>query len=97
VKATTRKEKARMVDFSFSAPHAEGISIAGDFNDWNSTSHPMKREKRDKEGVWKASLNLAPGTYQYRFFVDGEWQTHPTCTDCVENPFGTLNSLKKVA
>jgi 1,4-alpha-glucan branching enzyme len=52
--------------------------------------------KRDKKGVWKASLNLAPGTYQYRFFVDGEWQSDPSCTDCVENPFGTLNCVKKV-
>lgn len=93
MKTTTKKEKARRVDFSISAPHAESVSIAGDFNDWNPTSHPMKR---DKKGAWKASLNLAPGTYQYRFFVDGEWQSDLSCTDYVENPFGTLNCVKKV-
>jgi 1,4-alpha-glucan branching enzyme len=88
-----KKEKVKKVSFSFMAPHAESVLIAGDFNDWNPTSHPMKR---DKKGVWKASLNLAPGTYQYRFFVDGEWQSDPSCTDCVENQFGTLNCVKKV-
>ena len=93
MKTTTKKEKARKVDFSFSAPYAESVLIAGDFNDWDATSHPMKR---DKKGVWNASLNLSPGTYQYRFFVDGEWQSDPGCADCVENPFGTLNCVKKV-
>jgi 1,4-alpha-glucan branching enzyme len=93
LKTTSKKEKARKVDFSLSAPHAGGVSIAGDFNDWNRTSHPMKK---DKKGVWKAFFNLAPGTYQYRFLVDGEWQSDPCCTDCVENPFGTFNCVKKV-
>ncbi len=88
-----KKEKVKKVSFSFMAPHAESVSVGGDFNEWNPTGHPMKR---DKKGVWKASLNLVPGTYQYRFFVDGQWQTDPSCADCVENPFGTLNSVKKV-
>ncbi|MDP3017097.1 MAG: isoamylase early set domain-containing protein [Deltaproteobacteria bacterium] len=93
MKTANKKEKAKKVNFSLLAPQAESVSIAGDFNDWNPKSHPMKR---DKKGAWKASLNLAPGTYQYRFFVDGEWQSDSSCTDCVENPFGTLNCVKKV-
>jgi 1,4-alpha-glucan branching enzyme len=64
--------------------------IGGNFNDWNPT--PMKR---DKKGVWKTSLNLAPGTYQYGFSVDGQWQSDPSSTDFMENPFGTFNCVKK--
>lgn len=93
MKTTTKKEKAKKVDFSFSAPNAESVSIAGDFNNWNTISHPMKK---DKKGVWKISLNLDPGTYQYNFYVDGDWQSDPNCTECVENPFGTLNCVRKV-
>lgn len=93
IKTTLRKEKSRKVNFSLFAPHAENVSIAGDFDNWDATCHPMKK---DKKGAWKVSLNLFPGTYQYRFFVDGEWQTDPGCTDCVENPFGTLNCVRKV-
>jgi 1,4-alpha-glucan branching enzyme len=93
LKTTSKKGKPGKVDFSLSAPNAEGVSIAGDFNDWNRTSHPMKK---DKGGIWKISFNLVPGTYQYRFLVDGEWQNDPSCTDCVENPFGTFNCVRKV-
>jgi len=28
--------------------------------------------------------------------VDGEWQNDPNCTEYVENPFGTLNCVKRV-
>jgi 1,4-alpha-glucan branching enzyme len=85
--------KPKKVIFSVTAPQVSSVSGAGDFNNWNTISHPMKR---DKKGVWKVSLNLAPGTYQYRFFVDGGWQSDPSCTDCVENLFGTLNCVRKV-
>jgi 1,4-alpha-glucan branching enzyme len=90
---TTKAGKAKKVDFSLLAPQAEKVSVVGDFNDWNLTKHPLKK---DKKGAWKISLNLLPGTYQYRFFVDGEWQSDPNCTECVENPFGALNCVKKV-
>jgi 1,4-alpha-glucan branching enzyme len=90
---TTKVEKSKKVAFSLLAPRAEKVSVAGDFNDWNLKTHPLKK---DKKGVWKISLDLLPGTYQYRFLVDGEWQSDPSCMDCIENPFGTLNCVKKV-
>jgi 1,4-alpha-glucan branching enzyme len=93
MKTSTKKEKGKKVDFSFSAPQAKSAFIAGDFNNWNTVSHSMKK---DKKGIWKVSLSLLPGAYQYRFFVDGEWQSDPTCADCVENPFGTFNCVKRV-
>ncbi|MEW6375498.1 MAG: isoamylase early set domain-containing protein [Thermodesulfobacteriota bacterium] len=93
MKSTPKKEKDKKVNFELFATQAKNVSISGDFNNWNTISHPMKK---DKKGVWKISLHLPPGTYQYRFFVDGEWQTDPGCTNCIENPFGTLNCVKKV-
>ena len=93
MKSSIKKEKTKKVNFSLLAPQSESISIAGDFNNWDTMSHPMKK---DKKGVWKISLNLDPGTYQYNFYVDGEWQCDPSCDECVENPFGTLNCVRKV-
>jgi 1,4-alpha-glucan branching enzyme len=52
--------------------------------------------KMDEEGIWRISLALNPGQYEYRFFVDGEWQNDPNCFSPAENPFGTSNSLKIV-
>ena len=88
-------EKVKKTEFSLSAPQAQGVSTAGDFNQWNPSSHPMKM---DEEGIWRISLALNPGQYEYRFFVDGEWKNDPHGGPFVKNPLGmgTSNSLKIV-
>ena len=90
---TSKEKRPKKVTFSFLAPEAESAALAGDFNDWDPMRHPMKK---DNKGVWKVSLNLAPGTYQYKFFVDGAWYNDPSCSECMANPFGTLNCVKMV-
>jgi 1,4-alpha-glucan branching enzyme len=77
-------------EFSLVAPQAGSVFLSGDFNQWNISSHPLKKGKDRK---WKISLPLSPGPYQYRFLVDGEWQNDPSNPECVANPFGTLNCL----
>jgi 1,4-alpha-glucan branching enzyme len=91
--AIKKNPKLMKAEFSLSAPQATSVFIAGDFNQWNLSTHPLKR---DKKGVWKISLALGPGRYEYRFLVDGEWQNDPNCPSLVENPFGTSNCLRMV-
>ncbi|MEM4721118.1 MAG: isoamylase early set domain-containing protein [Candidatus Methanomethylicaceae archaeon] len=86
-------QNLKQTKFSLLAPEAKGVSLAGTFNQWDPSTYPMKK---DKKGMWKISLPLSPGRYEYRFFVDGEWQTDPNCSTCVENPFGTLNCVRIV-
>jgi len=86
-------EKVRKTHFSLSPPQAQSVSIAGDFNQWNPSSHPLKM---DDKGIWRISLTLNPGQYDYRFFVDGEWKNDPNCSSFFKNPFGTSNSWKIV-
>jgi 1,4-alpha-glucan branching enzyme len=86
-------KKVRETEFKLSAPQAQSAFIAGDFNQWNPSSHPLKA---DANGTWRISFGLNPGRYEYRFIVDGEWQNDPACSSFVENPFGTSNSLKIV-
>ncbi len=86
-------KKTKGVEFSLLAPQAQSVFLAGDFNQWNLSSHPLNS---DKEGVWKVSIPLNPGRYEYRFFVDGGWQNDPACSSVVENPFGSSNCLKIV-
>jgi len=92
-KTTKRNPKLMKTEFSLSAPQATSVFIAGDFNQWNLSAHPLKQ---DKKGVWKISLPLGSGRYEYRFLVDGQWQNDPNCSSFIENPFGTLNCLKIV-
>jgi len=80
-------------EFSLVAPQAGSVFLSGDFNQWNTSSHPLKK---GKDGQWKLSLSLNAGQYQYRFLVDGEWQNDPGNPTCVANPFGTSNCLISV-
>lgn len=80
-------------EFSLPVPQAMSVFIAGSFNQWDRSSHPLKK---NKQGIWKISIPLDPGQYEYRFFVDGEWQNDPNCSPFIENPFGTVNCLKLV-
>jgi len=43
------------------------VSVRGSFNGWDET--PMTEEG----GVWSVVIDLDPGEYQYKYFVNGEW------------------------
>jgi 1,4-alpha-glucan branching enzyme len=86
-------KKGRETEFKLLAPQAQSVSIAGDFNQWSPSSHPLKA---DADGTWGISFGLNPDRYEYRFLVDGDWQNGPNCSSLAENPFGTSNSLKIV-
>ena len=67
-----KKEKPveKTVEFAFSAPEAREVFLAGEFNDWNTRSLPLKKSGG---GVWRTKIKLAPGRYEYKFFVDNAW------------------------
>ena len=79
--------------FSFNAPGAASVLLAGDFTQWRK--HPIAL-RREPDGIWKATTSLAPGTYHYRFLVDGEWRDDPACTLRVKNPFGSQDAVRVV-
>jgi 1,4-alpha-glucan branching enzyme len=89
----TKRVETKAVFFSLSAPHAQHVSVAGDFNGWNIASYPMEKHW---DGVWKVSTDLAPGSYEYRFFVDGGCQNDPQNVESVPNPFGSFNNVVRV-
>ncbi len=82
------------VEFQCFAPDAARVSLAGDFNAWKPDALAMRK---DRNGLWKASLVLAPGRYEYRFVVDGVWQNDPHALIQVPNPLGGWNSVVTVA
>ena len=44
-------------------------------------------------GTWKATVWLPAGRYEYRFVVDGQWISDPSARECVQNTFGSTNSV----
>jgi 1,4-alpha-glucan branching enzyme len=83
----------KKVQFSFTAPEAQQVCLAGDFNGWDTGATLMKK---DKKGVWKKALSLAVGRHEYRFIVDGKWLNDPSCSCCVQNEFGSMNCVVEV-
>jgi alpha-amylase/alpha-mannosidase (GH57 family) len=79
------------VVFTFKeALDAKVVYLAGNFNNWNPTELTMKKE----DGVWKISLELEPGTYQYKYVIEGtNWKEDPEAPGYVDDGFGGYNGI----
>lgn len=82
-----------MQTFSVKVPGASRVQLVGDFTDWQQ--RPVTMSKLEG-GLWQTSVELAAGTYHYRFLVDGVWHDDPECTLRVSNPYGTENAVREV-
>jgi 1,4-alpha-glucan branching enzyme len=89
-----KKTRGKKVAVTFEMPNdvqAETLSVAGDFNDWNTSATPLERKKN---GSWAATVNLAPGSYRYRFVADGKtWYNDPAADAYEPSGFGEDNSV----
>lgn len=56
--------------FRVYAPHAKEIFVAGDFNDWSKTSHPLKRVKGSN--VWEVFVEKAKNLQKYKYIIIDE-------------------------
>jgi 1,4-alpha-glucan branching enzyme len=65
-------------------PTAQEVCVAGSFNDWHPSVTPMIRLD---DGTWAKELALAPGRYEYRFVVDGQWVDDPAALKLNPKPF----------
>ncbi len=88
-----KKAKSSKESFSYSAPKATSVELAGNFTEWDK--HPIKMRKL-KDGTWKAEIALPPGEYEYRFLVDGQWRDDETCPVRRPNAFGGQNCVREV-
>jgi len=77
------------VEFRFYRPEARKVSVAGDFNDWNTGSLPMRL---GSDGWWRCQLRIAPGCYHFRYVSDGEWLLDYAAFGLDYGPYG-LNSV----
>jgi hypothetical protein len=70
---------------------ADRICVSGTFNDWNERALPMHQ---DRDGIWRAQLELPLGQrYEFRYVIDGRWQTDYHADGFTDNDFGSHNSI----
>ncbi len=79
-----------VVELSY-AGTAGTLEVAGSFNDWDPSRTPMKKEKSGDR--FSCRFRLKPGTYEYKFVLDGEWIADDANPNFTANDFGTLNSV----
>lgn len=68
---------------------ARSITIAGSFNNWN----PQSNYLRKMNDGWEIYLKLAPGEYEYKYVVDGQWILDPANKNQRKDNNGNSNSL----
>ena len=85
-----RPRPLHLVNFFCLAPQAKSVSLAGDFNGWVPTAHPMTRMP---DGGWTIRLELPHGHHQYLFLVDGKPTLDPNAMGKVRNEHNDTVSL----
>lgn len=64
----------RFVEFALKAPQAKAVSLAASFNGFEAGALALTRES---DGLWRVTVPLPPGSYDYAFDVDGAWTVDP--------------------
>jgi 1,4-alpha-glucan branching enzyme len=90
-------EKKRVCKVTFTLAkdivnYANRINLAGDFNNWDIESIPMKKLKG---GEFSVSIDLEKGReYQFKYLIDGlGWLNEKEADRHVLNGFQTENSV----
>jgi hypothetical protein len=87
-------DAGRTVDVVFSLPaevEAERVTLCGEFNDWSPESIVLAR---GDDRSWRVTVPLAPGSYRYKYLLDGEtWENGPDADRYEENAYGTVDSV----
>jgi cyclomaltodextrinase len=91
VTARERSDGRWDVSFGLSLDRAAStVVVAGSFNGWSRDSSPMRR---GADGVWTATVTIAPGTWDYKFVLDGAaWIPDPKNAESADDGQGGRNS-----
>ena len=89
-KCETKKPALKSVTFTVHAEAGQDVRLAGSFTDWETKAKKMTFKKAN--GVYSATVKLAPGEYQYKFIIGDKWATDDQNTEFVPNDKGTFNS-----
>jgi hypothetical protein len=83
-----------LVRFVLATQGARTVAIAGDFNGWDPQATPLQMQPQND--VFAVTLPLRKGqTYQYMFWVDGQWVADPSA-ELRPDGFGQQNSLLRL-
>jgi hypothetical protein len=79
------------VVFNFKPERKGKIFLAGNFNDWNPSNEKYVLSDADGDGMWSITVKLPPGSYQYKFVIEGQWIKDPHSPSDAPDGFGGRN------
>jgi hypothetical protein len=80
----------RVVKFVLIAPQAARVAVVGDFNGWDLSATPARRQP---DGTWTTFVTLPPGRHVYSFVVDDQFIRDPAAPRAPDDGFGQNNSV----
>ena len=91
--ATATRGRKR-ITFSVQAKPGSTVSVAGDFNNWNSSRKSLK--DKGSNGTFTGIAMLSKGRHAYKFVINDIWMVDPACDDWEHDGYGSLNSVINV-
>lgn len=98
MKKKKERDHLKSVEITCLAADAQEVLVGGTFNGWDPSQTPMRKSA---DGIWRVMLRVPPGSYEYKFVVDGKWLCEPGVDefdlrlagspDCVPNVYGSSN------
>jgi chromosome partitioning protein len=82
---------ASEIVFKLEASRDAAVQIAGDFNGW--IPEPLHFSESQGKQLWHIAIPLQPGSYEYKYLIDGEWLSDPDNDRTVEDRYGGMNSV----
>jgi enterochelin esterase family protein len=81
------------VHFVYCNPGAHRVMLEGEFNQWGRGGRAIEMAPIGESGVFFHTLKVdEPARLEYKFVVDGEWQTDQFCPNSIDNGVAGQNS-----
>lgn len=102
-----KSEGKTLVEFTFDAPSAESVHLAGAFNNWTTPGAtvsggetknvPIEFKRDPQTGYWKVVWAIAPGKYPYKMIINKTiWKEDSNTLEKVDDGYGGKNSIVNV-
>ena len=88
------KNMRKPVNFFCHAPQARGVTVVGDFNQWDPKANVMRQ---GPDGSWHLQVPLTHGHHRYVFLVDGVATLDPRALGVARNDQNERVSLMSVS
>ncbi len=74
---------------------AKKVIVTGSFNNWDKERDQLK--KKDSGGIFELAMHLEPGSYLYKYIVDGKETIDPENPERAPTGFDDFNSVVRIA